>query len=434
MTRERNLVLVNCCVVHTSPDASVLRDQGVLIEDDRIQTIGPVDDIHSEAMRRDAHLLDLDGAFVLPGLINMHVHFGLALPGQDLLRQESLGTRVLRMAAHARAALESGVTTVRLLGEADGADFALRDAIERRYTSGPRIFTAGLPLVCTGGHGHDLIDAFQADGADDFRRATRLQLRSGVDLIKICISGGIAGEREKFAAGQMTSVEMSAVAETAHAWGRIVTAHAGPADVIADAITCGVDNIEHGYFITKAVASQMASAGTWLVPTIGVSRAKAFLERIGAPSWMIERSLAAGEKHWDALKLCIAARVPIAMGTDMLPAEPFDDTTASIRELELMVDAGLSTTDALAAATVNAAKLLGAADSIGSLEPGKLADIIAVRDDPVADISALRQITTVIKGGRVVREGTPTITSDGRAADSRLEEAALASSSPPGRS
>jgi imidazolonepropionase-like amidohydrolase len=319
-----------------------------------------------------------------------------------------------------------------LLGEADGADFALRDAIERRYTSGPRIFTAGAPLVCTGGHGHDLVNACQADGADGFRKATRLQLRNGVDLIKICISGGIAGENEKVAAGQMTSSEINAVAETAHAWGRIVTAHAGPADVIADAVACGVDNIEHGYFITSAVAEQMASAGTWLVPTIGVSRAKAFLERIGAPNWMIERSLAAGEQHWDALKSCIAAGVSIAMGTDMLPAEPFDDTTASVRELELMVDAGLSNASALASATSRAAELLGASDSVGSLEPGKLADVIAVRDDPLTDISALRDITTVIKDGRIVRGGSPIDTSEG-SVDGRPKAAAGASPSPQGR-
>jgi imidazolonepropionase-like amidohydrolase len=430
VARDHSLVLVNCNVVPTPPDASVLYDQGLWIEGNRIHAIAPVDEVHPEATRHGAVVLDLGGAFVLPGLINMHVHFGLALPGQDLLRRESLGTRVLRMAAHARDGLESGVTTVRLLGEADGADFALRDAIERGYTTGPRIFTAGAPLVCTGGHGHDLVDAFEADGADGFRRATRLQLRSGVDLIKICISGGIAGENEKFAAGQMTSAEMSAVAETAHAWGRIVTAHAGPADVIAEAIDCGIDNIEHGYFLTDGVAKKMASAGTWLVPTIGVSRAQAFLERIGAPNWMIERSLAAGEQHWEALGFCIKARVAMAMGTDMLPAEPFDDTTASIRELELMVEAGMSVSHALAAATTNAARLLGVAESLGSLEPGKCADVIAVPNNPVTDISALRDITTVIKDGRVVRGGVALAWSETRSIGGRREAAAVAAASP----
>lgn len=400
MNARMATVLANCAVVDALQEQP-LSDAGVWIDGNRIAAVGPVDCVLSEAKQAGSvNVVDLDGAHVMPGLMNMHVHFGLALPGQTEFLSEGVAARVLRMAANARAALAAGVTTVRLLGEWRGTDFALRDAIERGRASGPRIFTAGAPVVCTGGHGHQF--AIEVDGADGFRQAVRSQLKAGADLIKICISGGIAGKHEGFGA-QLTRDEMSAVAEVAHSWGRKVTAHAGPPDVISDAIDCGIDGMEHGYLVTDEVARKMAARGTWLVPTICVSRDREFFDRIGAPDWMIERALAAGEKHWAALKSCIEADVKIAMGTDMMPAEPLAGTNATVREMELMQEAGMSARDVLVSATLAAATMLGVEDRLGVVEAGKLADLVAVHGDPTADISNMRNLRLVMKDGLVVR-------------------------------
>ena len=151
-----------------------------------------------------------------------------------------------------------------------------------------------------------------------------------------------------------------------------MTAHAGPAEVISDAIDCGIDGIEHGYLVTNEVARKMAERGTWLVPTICVSRDREFFDRIGAPEWMIERALAAGEEHWAALKSCIRAGVKIAMGTDMMPAEPLAGTTATVREMELMEEAGMSSRDVVASATWGAASMLGVEESLGAVLTGMM--------------------------------------------------------------
>jgi imidazolonepropionase-like amidohydrolase len=341
---------------------------------------------------------------VLPGIVNLHVHFGLVLPGKELerLRDESHAALALRMAANARATLAAGVTTVRLVGERGGADLALRASIERGETPGPRVFTAGRLLISTGGHGHDLPGAVEADGADGFRRAVREELKRGTDLVKVCISGGIASAGEAIADVQLTPDEMLAVAETAHGRGRKVAAHAGPAEVVEQAVECGIDTIEHGYFLTPETCALMAERGTWLVPTVNVSRAVEFFERIGAPDWFVEKALDAGRLHWAALESAIAAGVPIAMGTDMMPFEPFDGTTVTVREIEFLVEAGMQPVDALRAATVRAAEVLDAQDRIGTVEAGKLADLIAVRGDPTRDIGALRSIELVVKGGEPV--------------------------------
>jgi imidazolonepropionase-like amidohydrolase len=235
------------------------------------------------------------------------------------------------------------------------------------------------------------------------RKAVRSQLKLGVDLIKIMISGGIAGRNETIDTAQLDEEEMRTVTSVAHGWGRKVAAHAGPAQVISAAIDCGIDCIEHGYFVTPEVAEKMAAHGTWLVPTIVVSRAREFYDKIGAPAWMVERALTAGERHFAALEAAIAAGVPIAMGTDMLPAEPFQGSNGTVREMEYMVEAGMSPLDVVRAATVRAAELLGVPDELGRPLPGMRADLIAVPDDPTRDVSTLADVRLVVKDGRVVR-------------------------------
>jgi imidazolonepropionase-like amidohydrolase len=403
----RDLVLVNCLLFDGTGEAAI-PDRAVRVgAEGAIVAVGPSDDVLDDARTADPLVVDMAGDCVMPGLVNMHVHLGLGLPGdlQAAVHGATAAELVLLMAGNARGALRAGVTTVRLVGESRYADFALRRAIEAGAVDGPRIFTAGHALCCSGGHGWDA-DGLEADGADGFRRATREQLRAGADLIKVCISGGIAGEHESIDTPQLTDDEMAAVIETAHDWGRKVTAHAGPAPVIERALALGLDCVEHGYQLTEALTQDMAARGTWYVPTIVVSRCEEFFVANGVPTWMIDRALSAGPRHWESLQHALRSGVPIAMGSDMPPHAAFDGTTATVRELEFMVEAGMSSAAALLSATARPIEWLGASDRLGTVAVGKRADLVSVRGNPAADISALRSLHLVVKDGRVHRDDT----------------------------
>lgn len=381
------------------------RDVAVLIRDQRIAAVGREAEIAAQS-GPSCRRITLDGGYLMSGLINMHTHFGLALPGTngDEVRRMGPHALALHMASGARRTLLGGVTTVRCVAERDHADFALRDAITVGDTIGPRIFTAGRALVCTGGHGHESRDTLECDGADAFRRGTRAQIRSGADLIKVMISGGLAGEREAISTPQLTDEEMAAVIDTAHAWDKKVTAHAGPAPIIESAVRLGLDCVEHGYQLTSDVAKLMAERDVHLVPTLVVTRCGEFLDALGVPEWMQQRSMGAGPQHVDSYRLALEAGVQVMLGSDMPPFAPFEGTIAAIRELEHMAAFGLDPVAALRAATSVPAAWLGAADDIGTVEPGRYADLIAMDADPTADVSALRTLHWVMKGGEVVRD------------------------------
>jgi imidazolonepropionase-like amidohydrolase len=391
----------DCAIVDVDAGSST-PNGSVLVDGNTIAEVGPAD---SFAVPPDTRRLQLGGRFLAPGLINCHVHFGLVLPGAagEALRDETDAAHALRMAANARETLEIGVTTVRLVGERPYTDLDIRASIAKGETIGPRVYTAGPLLISTGGHGWELDGTLEADGPDGFRRAARTQLRHGVDLLKISVSGGIAGENEAIADPQMEAEEIRAVTAVAHARGKKVAAHAGPPRVIELAVQCGVDTIEHGYFLDRAAIDTMVEHRTWLVPTVNVSRATEFYSRIGAPDWMVARALEAGEQHWAALKEAISRGVSIAMGTDMMPQEPFDGTTVTVRELEFYVDAGMSPSEALRTATSSAASMLSD-DLIGRIHKGNRADLIVLDRDPTADISALRDVRLVMAGGRIVKD------------------------------
>jgi imidazolonepropionase-like amidohydrolase len=396
-------LLVNCSIV--DPAIGSLRTgSAVSIQGDRIAAVGPEDDLRADAAGAD--VIDLAGAHVVPGLVDLHVHFGLVLPGQEHLVGETPADRVLRMSQNACATLRAGVTTVRLVGEWAETDFILRRAIDAGQVDGPRIFTAGSPIFPTGGHK----EGIAVDGPDEARKAVRSQLKLGADWIKVLLSGGIGGRNERAEHPIFDDDELRAITRTAHAWGKKVSAHAGPASVISEAIDAGVDCIEHAFFLTPEVARKMAASGTWLVPTIVVTRCVEFFDRIGMPEPAYRGHLRAGEEHLASLQTAIDAGVPIALGTDMLPCEPYDGTVGAVRELEFMVAAGMAPTAALRAATSAAAELLGAEADIGRPLPGMVADLIAVDGDPTVDISALRELRLVVKGGRVVRhEASPVL-------------------------
>jgi imidazolonepropionase-like amidohydrolase len=392
--------IVGASVVSLDGRAPIL-DAVVVIEGERIAAIGPAG---STRVPTGAEVIRADGMWLMPGLMNMHVHLGLALPGKVAaeLANETDVELALRVADNARQALLSGVTTIRTPGDRRAAAIALDKAIQKGQAVGPRIFSASETVVITG-RASGRAETY--DGPYELIKAVRSRVRDGASWIKIAISGGIASQGGAIAESIMTPSEIEAVIDAAHRFGRKVTAHSGSPQATSVAVDLGVDCIEHGYHLNREVLVKMKENGTWLVPTIVVSQPATapFYEKIGSPDWYLERLASVGKDHWKALEVAIEEGVSIALGTDQFPYEPNDGTTATVREAEYYVAAGMTPTQALRSATVEAAKLLEAENDIGSLEVGKYADILAVPSDPTKDISTLRQIQLVMKGGKVYR-------------------------------
>ena len=395
--------IVGGAVVNLEGEAP-LKGAVILVEDERIVAIGKAGSV---AVPEDADIIDAGGAWLIPGLMNMHVHLGLILPGKMMaeLANESEAALALRMAVVARESLQAGVTTIRLTGDSRHADLALMRAINKGQAVGPRIFSAGETLTITGGHGSKKPGKINYDGPYELVKAARTQISAGASWIKILISGGIATDGGGLAAALMTPEEIGAVIDAAHRFGAKVTAHSGSPTATQVAIEAGIDCIEHGYFLDRETLQKMKESGTWLVPTIVVSQpaTQPFFERIGSPPWYLKRRESAGKAHWRALEMAIEEGVNIALGTDQHPAEPNDGTTATAREAQYYVEAGMTPLQALRSATTETARLLGAEQDIGSLEPGKYADIVALGGNPAEDIKALRQILFVMKGGKTYR-------------------------------
>jgi imidazolonepropionase-like amidohydrolase len=372
----------------------------VVLRGERISEIGPAAAVPVPA---GAEVVRAQGSCLIPGLMNMHVHLGLVLPGRlgAELAGETDAALALRMAANARASLRAGVTAVRLPGDRRHADLALKRAIEQGQAEGPRIVSAGEMVDITAGHG---ASGETADGPYELRKAVRREVGAGATWIKIAVSGGIATQGGDIAAALMTPDEIRAVVDAAHRFGAKVAAHSGSPAATSEAVEAGVDSIEHGYFLTREVLQMMRERGTWFVPTIVVSQpaTRPFYEKIGSPPWYLARLESVGQSHWKVLQMAIEEKVKIALGTDQFPFEPNDGTTATVREAEYYVQAGMSPLQALRAATIETARLLGLDKDLGTLEKGKLADIVAVGGDPRRDISALRRMSFVMKGGRVV--------------------------------
>lgn len=377
-------------------------DAVVVIEGGKIVEVGAAG---VTAVPDGADVIRANGLWLVPGLMNMHVHFGLKLPGkmQAELANETLPELTLRMAATARESLLSGVTTVRLTGEQSHTGIALRKAIDKGEVPGPRIFTAGDGVSITGGHGGKRGETF--DGPYEVVKAARREISAGASWVKIAISRGIATDGGDIAEALMTPEEISAVVDASHRFGAKVAAHSGSSAATATAVEAGIDSIEHGYTLDRQILERMARNGTWFVPTIVVSQpaTQPFFERIGSPQWYLERRDSVGKQHWQALQMAIEEGVNIALGSDQHPHEPNDGTTATVREAEYYVEAGMTPLQALRAATIEPARMLGIDSTVGSLEVGKMADIVAVTADPTASISALREILFVMKGGTVYK-------------------------------
>lgn len=393
--------IVGATVVNIDGGAP-LENAVVVIDGERISAIGPA---ARTPIPAGAEVIQLPGTWLIPGLMNMHVHFGLKLPGKDraALADETTAELTLRMMVNARKSLEAGVTTIRMTGSEGNTGVAIREAIARGDYPGPRVFTAG-GVTMTGGHGSKPGVTYN-DGPYEMVKTARSKISEGQDWIKIAISGGVATDGGGIAEALMTPEEMRAVIDASHRFNIPVAAHSGSTAATNAAVDAGVDSIEHGYVLDRPLLKKMAKNNTWLVPTIMVTHpgGREYFERIGSPEWYLKRRESVGKQHWETLKAAIQENVKIALGTDQMPFEPNDGTTSTVREAEAYVEAGMTPLQALRSATIASATMLRAEKEIGSLEVGKYADILAITGDPLKNISALRNVTMIMKGGTLYR-------------------------------
>jgi imidazolonepropionase-like amidohydrolase len=387
----------------------LLDRQTVLISGDRIERVGASSEV---AIPPGATVIDLGTATLLPGLIDCHTHLtndprqtGYRSLGISVPRQALIGAK------NARLTLEAGFTTVRNLGASGYSDMALRDAINDGDIPGPRMLVSGPPLGITGGHCDENLLAPQfhyhaegvADGIPAVVAKVRETIKYGADVVKFCASGGVFSQGDLPGAEQYSPAEMQALIVEAHRLGRKVAAHAHGTEAIIDATNAGVDSIEHGSLIDDAGIATMKQHGTYLVADIynddfilGQGKEYGFTDEMLAKERMI------GRQQREGFRRAALAGVKIAFGTD---AGVYPHGW-NAKQFSTMVRFGLTPMQAIQSATLSAADLIGWADRVGAIEPGKFADLIAVQGDPTADVSVLEHVQFVMKGGKVAKERT----------------------------
>jgi imidazolonepropionase-like amidohydrolase len=316
-----------------------------------------------------------------------------------VVERESRALTALRCAANAALHLRAGVTTVRDVGATDGLSIDIARAVEVGVIPGPRVVAAGRAIVMTGGHGWFL--GREADGAEAVRHAVRSELKAGATCIKLMASGGVYGHAEEPGSPQLTVEEMRAGVAEAHKASRKVAAHAYSAEAINNALEAGVDSIEHGSFIDRATAERMREQGTYLVPTLSVYQAMSDKgPELDAPEYIQRKTAEVLDASREAFRRAREAGVKVAAGTDCgAPGHPHGTLP---EELRLMTEAGATPLEALRYGTSAAADLLGLSEEVGTLEPGKRADLLAVGGDPLRDVGALRDVRMVLRDGAVV--------------------------------
>jgi imidazolonepropionase-like amidohydrolase len=384
----------------------------ILISGERIEAV------KRGYVREDgAEVIDLREHTVMPGFIDTHVHLDHELdpPGSYTDRfYMNDADYALRATVYARRTLEAGFTTVRDLGaQSVEALLGLRDAIDRGYVDGPRIFAAGKSIATTGGHA-DPTNGLKFDlrgdpgpaegvinGPVEAAKAVRQRYKDGSDVIKLTVTGGVLSLAKSGSNPQFKDAELEAIMATAKDYGFVVAVHAHGAEGMKRAIRAGVDSVEHGTFMDDEARRLMKEQGTWYVPTISAGKWVADLAEIDGklPEVVRPKAASVGPQIQDTFAKAWESGVPIAFGTDA-GVSPHG---ANGREFTFMVEAGMPPMEAIRAATRNAARLLRVSEDLGTLAAGRYADIVAVKGDPLADITLLESVDFVMKGGRVYR-------------------------------
>ncbi len=402
-------IVLKAARVFTATSERPLAPGMVIVEGDHITQVG-----QNLAMPPGAQVIDLGDSTLLPGFIDAHVHLSMEM-GEDWYRdfyQDIMrfpAEQALYAARYARRTLDAGFTTVRDLGSGQFVSLGLRNAINAGVAEGPRMLIANHGIGSTGGHADQ--SPFPPDrikpagtlegvcnGPAECREAVRYQIKYGADVIKCMPSGGVLSLSDPVDVPELTQEEMNAIVSEAHAWHRKVAAHCHGDEAAKIAIAAGVDSIEHGSFLKDDTLRLMKEKGVYLVPTLFAGfwvgeKADHF------PPAIAVKARAAAAQMQSMFQRAVKIGVKIAFGTDSA-VEPHG---LDAQEFALMVKNGLSPARSLLAATASGADLLGLADKIGTLETGKLADLVAVPGDPLQDIRQTEKVTFVMQGGRIVR-------------------------------
>lgn len=373
----------------------------VLIRDGRFAGIGP-------GLDGDGEEIDAGGATAIPGLIDAHTHLTMdATPraldnALDLPHAEQAGNAAKRAAA----LLGNGVTTAREVGGVGPLSLDLRDSIASGVAPGPRLFTAGAWMTLPDGHGWHV--GLHADDPESVRRAARQQLDDGADLLKMMVSGGVIGTGHGPRTEQYSEEEVALVTSMAHAEGKRVAAHAHGEPSIRNAVRGGIDTVEHASFVTAELIEEMLERGTFVVPTLAVIH---FVIEIGAgvlKEETLQRARETGEVHHANISAAWRAGVPIVAGTDM--GSPFTGPDAIHQEIALLTGIGMSNHEAIQAATLLGARAIGVEDDLGTVRPGRRADLLVLDGDPLDDITATRRIRHLLQDGEWrIRDGAEAV-------------------------
>lgn len=374
-----------------------LEDAYLLVEGQRIIEIGKTVDFQAP---EGVEVVNLTGKTVMPGLINSHVHILMEPVGDpfSIMLKDSDATTVLRGAANLKKHLLAGTTFFRDLGGNNHNDLALRDAVNDGMIEGPEFLASGKCITMTGGHGWPM--GREADGPDETRMAAREQLKAGADVIKIMATGGVMTKGVEPGSPQLSMKEMQTAIEEAHKAGKKTASHAQGTQGIKNAVLAGVNSIEHGIFLDDEVIQIMIDEDVYLVPTLV---APYFIVKngveAGIPEFAVNKSKYVMKYHQESFKKAYKAGVKIAMGTDSgTPYNPHG--LAAPKEMQLMVECGMTPMDAIVASTKGSANCLGILKDYGTLEEGKFADFLVLDENPLDHLDTLYHINSVYKLGK----------------------------------
>jgi imidazolonepropionase-like amidohydrolase len=372
----------------------------LVIEDGRIVA---VPDSWDESGGEGIEVIDLKGRTLLPGLINAHIHIMMDAGPDPLtkMKREEIPAYVLEGAKRGEQILRAGITTARDLGGFEFAELALRDAFASGEFLGPRLLCAGKVITMTGGHGWHV--GFETDGPDEVRKATRENLKRGVDCIKMMATGGVLTPGVEPGAAQLGEEELRAGVEEAHKASKRTASHAQGTEGIKNAIRAGIDTIEHGIFLDDEAIEMMAQRGVVFVPTLAAPYriVEAGAEK-GIPDYALRKSLRSMDAHRRSFEQAMNAGVTIAAGND--GGTPFNPSHDLVTEIRLMTEYGMGVLGAIRAATYGSAVALGLVEETGTLQKGKWADCFVLEEgaDPLQDVNALSRVGMVIKQGKIV--------------------------------
>ncbi len=387
-------------------DGRVLEKAAVVVEGARIVKVVA----KNGAVPKAAERISLKGYTLMPGFIDAHIHIVMDGSADPITRclQEPVVATTLKAADFARATLMAGVTTVRDMGGKAGIDLGLKQAINAGLVPGPRMLVSGQLICMTGGHGWQV--GREANGPDEVRRAAREQIKAGADIVKLMATGGVLTPAVEPGSEQLTEAEMRAGVEEAHKAGRKTATHAMGTRGIMNALKAGIDSIEHGVYLDEETVALMKQRGVALVPTISAlyhieTRGLA----AGIPAYAVEKTLKVKPHHLESIRMAREAGVLVASGTDA--GTPFNCHGQNLGEVRLLVEyGGFTPAEAIEAATRVNARVLGLEKDLGTIAEGKIADLVAVRGNPLADIGLLagpESVSLVVQGGRIVKNTQP---------------------------